>query len=161
MLDDEVRLRQATTEDAEEIRDVAWQSMEYLELDADEMNEFREILDISPSLIENNVAYAAENSETEEILGFYIIERSGEEFLLRYLCVSPDYMGTGIGETLFLNACEMAEEAGAEKLYIICHKNNIEFYAGMGAGQCGEYAVEINGRSVIFQKLQLQLCSEE
>lgn len=160
MLDDEVRIRPATTEDAEELSDIAWQSKEYWDLDNDELNEFREILEISPELIENNVAYVAENIETEEILGFYFIENAEENYLLRYLCVAPDYMGTGIGEALFLSACEMAEEIGAEELQILCDKNSQEFYMNMGAKELGEFPIQINGRTVYCLKLQMTLNSD-
>ena len=157
MLDDEVRIRPATTEDAENLSDIAWQSKEYWDLDTGELNEFREILEISPELIENNIAYVAENIETEEILGFYFIEKLPTEYLLRYLCVAPDFMGTGIGEALFLSACEMAEEVGAKKLQIVCDKNSLEFYLNMGAKELGEFPLEIGGRTVYCLKLEMTL----
>jgi len=160
MFDDEVRIRTAEADDAEELRDIAWNSMEYWDMDAEELNSLREILDINPLLIENNVAYVAENSETEEILGFYFVETIDGKYWLRYLCVNPDFMGTGLGETLFLSACEMAEEIGAEELQIISHPNGEEFYTHMGAETVGDYIVTANDRQFCFKRLKIPLVAD-
>ncbi len=160
MLDDEVRIRQATAEDADELSDIAWQSKAYSEIDTCELNELRDILDIKPAMIENNIAYVAEDSETEEILGFYFVESCEEKYWLRYLCVAPDYMGTGIGEALFLSACEMAEEVGAEELQILCDENSEEFYTNMGAERCGGYILELNGKKHNFLRFRIALAAD-
>ncbi len=160
MLDDEVRIRLAITEDSEKLSDIAWQSKKYSGVDSNRLNELREILDIKPSLIENNIAYVAENIETEEILGFYVLESSADKYWLRYLCVVPDYMGAGIGEMLFLSACEMAEEVGAEELQILCDETTEEFYINMGAEPCGQSLLQICGKSHVFQQLQLLLVND-
>lgn len=160
MLDDEVRIRQATTEDADKLSDIAWQSKAYSEVDTCELNELREILDIKPSLIENSIAYVAEDGETEEILGFYFVETCEDKYWLRYLCVAPDYMGTGIGEALFLSACEMAEEVGAEELQILCDENSEEFYTNMGAERRSDYTLELNGKKHNFLQLCITLAAD-
>lgn len=160
MFDDEVRIRTAEADDAEELRDIAWSSMEYWDMDSEELNSLREILDINPLLIEKNVAYVAENSETEEILGFYFVESMNGKYWLRYLCVNPDFMGTGLGETLFLSACEMAEEIGAEEIQIISHPNGEEFYTHMGAKTVGDIPVDANGKTLYFKQLEIKLTTE-
>jgi len=160
MLDDEVRIRPAEADDAEDLRDIAWSSMEYWDMDAEELNGLRSVLDINPALIESNAAYVAENIETEELLGFYFVETIDGKYWLRYLCVNPDFMGTGIGEILFLSACEAAEEIGAEELHIICHPNGEEFYTHMGAEPVGDYIVAADGKRLCFRQLQITLTTD-
>lgn len=160
MLDDEVRIRPATVDDAEDLRDIAWSSMEYWDMDSDELNNLRSVLDINPGLIESNAAYVAENVETEEILGFYFVETIGSEYWLRYLCVNPDFMGTGIGEILFLSACEAAEEIGAEELHIVCHPNAEEFYKEMGAETLCDCIINTAGKKLYYKQLKITLTAD-
>lgn len=138
MLDDEVRIRPAAPEEAEELTDVAWRSKGYWEYPVELMNEFREVLTITEDFLENNPAYVLENEETEEIMGFYAIEQRAGEWWLEHLWVTPEHIGEGLGGELFLHACETAETVGAEVLNIESDPNAEDFYTHMGATRTGD-----------------------
>lgn len=137
MYDDDVRIRPAKPEEAEELSDIAWQSKAYWEYPTDVMNSFRKLLSIEQDFIECNPSYLIEHEDGEK-LGFYALEKKSGKWWLEHLWVLPDEIGTGLGGKLFLHACETAETMGAEELYIISDPNAVEFYRHMGAEKTGE-----------------------
>lgn len=158
MLDDDVRIRPALPEEAENLSDIAWRSKEYREYPAEMMNEFREFLTITEIFLENNPSYVAENEETGEILGFYCLELlEGNKWWLRHLWVAPEHIGTGIGGELFLHACEIAETVGSDELYILADPNGVEFYSHMGAEKAGEEIFKVGNIERILPVLHIKL----
>ncbi|MEG1642335.1 MAG: GNAT family N-acetyltransferase [Synergistaceae bacterium] len=134
MLDDDVRIRPATPDEAEALSDIAWSSKGYWEYSSEMMEEFSDFLNVTVDFVETNPTYVVENEETEQILGFYSLEKLEDDTLwLRRLWVVPDYIGTGIGGEMYLHACELAETIGAEYLYAISDPGGAEFYTHMGA----------------------------
>ena len=142
MYDDDVRIRPARPEEAEELTDIAWRSKSYWDYPVDVMNIFREMLNIEQDFIENNPSYLIEHEETDEKVGFYALEKKDGKLWLEHLWVLPDEIGTGLGGKLFLHACEIAETMGAEELYIVSDPNAEEFYRHMGAEKIGEEQTE-------------------
>lgn len=57
------------------------------------------------------------------------------------LYVDANYRGSGLGKTLFAEACRIAREMGAEKLYISAHSSieTIAWYRCMGCTEAAEY----------------------
>jgi len=158
MLDDDVRIRPATTEDTEDLADIAWRAKEYWDYDVDEMNNFRDIIKISPKMVEDNPTFLLENVDTEEIYGFYCLEKlSDGKCWLRHICVTPEYMGTGLGGDLFLNACEVSETIGLEELWILSDKNSEEFFVHMGAEKNGSKEFVIGNTPVKLPVLRIKL----
>ena len=51
MLDDDVRIRPASPEEAEDLSDIAWRSKEYWNYPVETMNEFRNFLTITEDFI--------------------------------------------------------------------------------------------------------------
>ena len=77
MYDDDVRIRPARPEEAEELTDIAWRSKSYWDYPVDVMNIFREMLNIEQDFIENNPSYLIEHEETDEKVGFYALGNYG------------------------------------------------------------------------------------
>ena len=138
MYDDDVRIRPAKPEEAEELADIAWQSKSYWDYPVEVMNIFREMLNIEQDFIERNPSYLIEHEETGEIIGFYALEQRENKWWLEHLWVLPDEIGSGIGGKLFLHACEICETMGADELYIISDPNAEGFYLHMGEERIGE-----------------------
>lgn len=138
MYDDDVRIRPAQPEEAEELTDIAWSSKSYWDYPAEEMNKFRGLLTVEQDFIEENPTYLLEHDETGEKLGFYALEKKEGRWWLVHLWVLPDEIGTGLGSKLFLHACEIAETVGASELYILSDPNSEGFYLRMGAEKTGE-----------------------
>ncbi|MEG1799702.1 MAG: GNAT family N-acetyltransferase, partial [Synergistaceae bacterium] len=134
MLDDDVRIRPASPEEAEDLSDIAWRSKEYWNYPIETMNEFRNFLTITEDFIEANPTYVIENEETEDKLGFYSLETDEDgKFWIRHMWVIPEYIGAGVGGELFLHACETAETVGASEIYIVSDPSGEEFFLHMGA----------------------------
>ena len=57
MYDDDVRIRPAKPEEAEDLSDIAWRSKSYWDYPVDVMNIFRDMLSIEQDFIENNPSY--------------------------------------------------------------------------------------------------------
>ena len=142
MYDDDVRIRLAKPEEAEELTDIAWRSKSYWDYPVDVMNIFRDMLNIEQDFIENNPSYLIEHEETDEKVGFYALEEKEGKLWLEHLWVLPEEIGTGLGGKLFLHACEMAETMGADELYILSDPNAEGFYRHMGAERIGEERTE-------------------
>ncbi len=64
---------------------------------------------------------------------------------LRYLHVSREHRGRGLGRQLFRLCCEAARQLGAEKLYIGAHPavETQAFYASLGCVPAAEIVPEI------------------
>ena len=159
MLDDDVRIRPAVPEEAEELSDIAWSSKGYWEYPVEVMNEFRSFLLIREEFIENNIVYLAENEETEEKIGFYALEKDDEkgQWWLRHMWVIPEYIGSGIGGELFLHACETAETVGAEEIYILSDPSGTEFFTHLGAEPIGEELFKVGNLDRILPVLKIKL----
>ncbi|MDO5114959.1 MAG: GNAT family N-acetyltransferase [Synergistaceae bacterium] len=142
MYDDDVRIRSAQPEEAEELTDIAWSSKAYWDYPVDVMNRFRGLLTIEQDFIEDNPTYLIEHEDTGEKVGFYALEKRDGRLWLRHLWILPDEIGSGLGGKLFLHACEIAETMGADELYIISDPNAEEFYLHMGAERIGEEPAE-------------------
>ncbi|WP_279011210.1 GNAT family N-acetyltransferase [Synergistes jonesii] len=138
MYDDDVRIRPAKPEDAEELADIAWRSKSYWDYPPEMMELFRGQLTIKQDFIERNPTYLIEHEETEKIAGFYALQKKDGRWWIEHLWVVPDEIGTGLGSKLFLHACEITETMGAEELYITSDPNAEEFYVHMGAERLGE-----------------------
>lgn len=86
--------------------------------------------------------YVLEDIKKNEILGFYSLSTADQEWELKNLWIAPEYIGTGMGCTLFLHACEIAETAGAVSLIIVSDPHAEGFYLEMGAVRIGEKPLE-------------------
>ncbi|MEG1603062.1 MAG: GNAT family N-acetyltransferase [Cloacibacillus sp.] len=142
MYDDDVRIRPAKPEEAEELSDIAWKSKAYWDYPVEVMNKFRDLLTVDQDFIEHNPSYLIEHEESDEKVGFYALEEKDGKVWLEHLWVLPDEIGTGLGGTLLCHACEMAETMGYEEMYIISDPNAEEFYRHMGAEKIGEEATD-------------------
>lgn len=78
MYDDDVRIRPAKPEEAEDLSDIAWRSKSYWDYPVDVMNIFRDMLSIEQDFIENNPSYLIEHEDTDEKVGFYALEKKGD-----------------------------------------------------------------------------------
>ena len=142
MYDDDVRIRPAKPEEAEELSDIAWKSKSYWDYPVEVMNKFRKLLTLDQDFIENNPSYLIEHEESGDIAGFYALEEKDGKMWLEHLWVLPDEIGTGLGGSLFCHACETAETMGHDEIYIISDPNAEEFYHHMGAEKIGEKSAE-------------------
>lgn len=158
MLDDNVRIRAALPEDAEILSELAWRSKNYWNYTPEQMNEFSDFLTITPKFLEQHPTYLIESGNFSEVLGFYALEQDAcGRWWLRRQWVVPEHIGTGIGQLLFLHACELAETVGAERLCILPDSNAEAFYLHMGAERVGEETVCFGSSEIVMPVLEIKV----
>lgn len=158
MLEGNVRIRAARPEEAEALSDLAWRSKSYWGYTPELMNDFSVSLAMTQEFMEQNPTYLIENEDFSEVLGFYALERDADcQWWLRRHWVAPEHIGTGIGQLLFLHACELAETVGAEKLRILSDPNAEAFYLRMGAERVGEQNTRFGEAEFVLPVLEIKV----
>lgn len=158
MLEDNVRIRSAHPEEAEMLSELAWLSQSYWDYSLEQMGDFSAILSVTQEFLEQNPTYLIENEALGEVIGFYSLEQeSGGQWWLRRLWVAPAHIGTGIGQLLFLHACELAETMGAEKLCILSDPNAEAFFVRMGAECVGEKKERYGAADFLMPVLEIKV----
>ena len=108
------------------------------------MEQWREQLTITPDFIAENETFAA--IINRQTIAFHALLQRRTSLRLEHLWVLPDWIGQGIGRTLFRHAAERAAARGALSLTIEADPNAEPFYRRMGAVRSGVIATEIDGR---------------
>jgi GNAT superfamily N-acetyltransferase len=112
-------------------------------------------LTFSPEYFEENESWIALENDT--LIGFYtLLDKSGNSWL-ENLWILPDYMGKGIGKTLFLHAVDVSRGRGCKKLQLEADPNAIGFYEKMGMNKIGERQSEVEGQPRILPIMELWL----
>lgn len=113
------------------------------------------ILTVSPEFIEHYDTFVA--VKDEKAIGFYAIAVDGKKASLEHLWILPEYMGLGIGATLFRHALSRCKELGAHTLEIESDPNAQGFYERMGSKQVGQSASEVDGQPRVLPILEIAL----
>ena len=72
------------------------------------------------------------------VRGFHAVSIAGEEASLEYMFALPQYMGTGLGKRLMLDALDQCKQAGCRVLLVESDVNAVEFYQAMGGVRIGD-----------------------
>ena len=113
------------------------------------------ILTVSEEFIDKHdtfIAYAAGKPA-----GFYAISINNERASLEHFWVLPEFMGQGIGRTLFEHAINRCEELGINILEIESDPNAQDFYERMGAKKVGESVGEVEGQRRVLPVLVVKI----
>jgi GNAT superfamily N-acetyltransferase len=79
----------------------------------------------------------------------------GRKAELEHMWVSPDYIGTGVGKELFLDAMERAAALDVRDVELSADPNAAGFYTRMGAMQIGEVDAPIDGQERKLPRLKI------
>lgn len=101
-------------------------------------------LTFSPQYFEQNESWVA---ETDNIpIAFYtLLEKEGSAWI-ENLWVSPEFIGQGVGNTLFFHALELSRQRGYKSLQFEADPNALGFYEKMGMRKIGERASGVDGQ---------------
>lgn len=160
MLEDNVQIRSAHPEEAEMLSELAWLSQSYWDYSPEQMAGFSASLSVTQEFLEQNPTYLIEieNDGFVEVLGFYSLEQAANgQWWLRRLWVAPSHIGTGMGQLLFLHACELAETIGAEKLCILSNPNAEAFFLRMGAERVGAEKAHYGAADLLMSVLEIKV----
>ena len=112
-------------------------------------------LTFAPGYFEEHESWVAE-LEYAPIAFYTLLERDGIAWI-ENLWVSPEWIGKGVGKSLFLHAREAARQRGFQALQLEADPNAVGFYRHMGMKQVGERRSEIEGHPRILPIMELRL----
>ncbi len=117
------------------------------------------ILTFTPEYVAANPTYVA--VVDGKPVGFYALilspERSRAQ--LDHLWLTPEWIGRGLGRTLFEHAVATAKALGAAVVDIEAEPNAEAFYRHMGARRTGERTGRIEDQPRVLPLMELDLCA--
>ncbi len=151
MLDIEVHRAKST--DSEILKRIAIESKSYWGYSENIILQWAKTPIITPESIEKDIVYAAYFNLC--IIGWYRLLIRLPVVILEDLWVLPDYIGKGVGKTLFKHAIRQAKLSGAERLELDADPNAEPFYTKMGCQVVGQSMSEW-GRAIPHMVYNLQ-----
>jgi GNAT superfamily N-acetyltransferase len=139
-----LRLRAATSDEAETLTRIAHEAKRHWGYPERWINHWQADLTISPDYLAKNHVFVAESDG--QIVGFYSLVNREHKVELDHMWVSPEHMGTGVGKELFIHAMQHAAGRNISEVEILSDPNAEGFYRKMGAHRIGETVSEVDGR---------------
>ena len=158
-------IRRAAVEEAGLLTTIALEAKRYWGYPEHWIKHWEADLTISPEFIRDNHVYVAEADG--EVRGFYalcVVAETGAERKeelgqskaeLEHMWVKPDYIGTGVGKELFLDAMERAAALDVRDVELSADPNAAGFYTRMGATQIGEVDAPMDGQERKLPRLKI------
>ncbi|MGI9068660.1 MAG: GNAT family N-acetyltransferase [Pyrinomonadaceae bacterium] len=140
----ELKIRKASTEDAETLTRVAHDAKRHWGYPEHWIKHWQDDLTISPEFIATNQVFLAEKDD--QILGFYALIIRQEKAELDHMWIAPEHIGSGVGKQLFLHALKNASRRSVSEIEILSDPNAEGFYRKMGAHRIGETVSETDGQ---------------
>jgi GNAT superfamily N-acetyltransferase len=130
-----MQIKAAKPEDAPTLTEMAFAAKRHWGYPDRWMEHWRDILTVKPEFIASHETFLGVIDG--QTVGFYTLNRKDGRLDLLHLWVSPDWMGRGIGRSLFCHALERARALGFRELEIESDPNAEGFYLRMGARRVG------------------------
>ncbi len=147
-------IRPARAGEADLLTDLSLRSKAVWNYDAKFMAKCRSIMRVKVENIEQRPHFVAELHG--RIVGFYGFEPEEEGVGLDYMFIEPDFIGRGVGRSLWNHAVELARRLGHANLIVVSDPNAEGFYLRMGARRIGARPSDLEpGRSLPLLKYPL------
>lgn len=158
-------IRRAAVEEAGLLTTIALEAKRYWGYPEHWIKHWEADLTVSPEFIRDNHVYVAEADG--EVRGFYalcVLGETGSERKeelgpnkaeLEHMWVKPDYIGTGVGKELFLDAMERAAALDVRDVELSADPNAAGFYTRMGATEIGEVNAPMDGQERKLPRLKI------
>lgn len=137
-------IRRAELADASLLTQIAFAAKRRWSYPESWIESWRAALTITPASIAADDTHVA--IADERIVGFYALHKDDGKLELLHLWVVPEWMGCGIGRSLFIHAVARAKEAGAPQLKIESDPNAVGFYLRLGARRVGSRITRVQGQ---------------
>ncbi len=151
----DLQITRAQPEEAEALTQIALAAKGHWGYPERWMELWKPQLTFTPEYFEEHESWVAELGHIP--IAFYtLLERDGIAWI-ENLWVSPEWIGKGVGKSLFLHAREAARQRGFQALQLEADPHAVGFYGKMGMKQVGERMSEIGGhpRSLPIMELRL------
>jgi GNAT superfamily N-acetyltransferase len=130
-----MQIRAARPEDAVRLTEIAFNAKRHWRYPEKWMDSWRNLLTVSPKFIATHETFLA--IVDDQPVGFYALGQKGGRIDLVHLWVLPEWMGRGIGRSLFCHALERVKALGFRELEIEFDPNAEGFYQRLGARRVG------------------------
>ena len=147
-------IRRASPEDAPSLTAIAHHAKQHWGYPEHWIKHWEADLTISEDFIRSNQVYVAERDS--QICGFYALCADWTKAELEHMWVAPDYIGTGIGKELFLDAMDRSTAMNVRRIDITADPNAAGFYERMGAQRTGDVVSEIDGERRILPRMKIE-----
>jgi ribosomal protein S18 acetylase RimI-like enzyme len=112
-------------------------------------------LTFTPEYFQKNESWVA--VEDRRPVGFYTLLEANDIASIENLWVMPEFMGKGVGRTLFLHAVNMARSRAYKTLQLEADPNAAGFYEKMGMHRIGERRSEVDGQPRVLPIMEMDL----
>ena len=148
-------IRPATVEEAPTLSKIALEAKSHWGYPEHWIKHWEADLTITPEFINNNQVFVFECDG--EIRGFYALCVDKSDAELEHMWVAPQYIGTGIGKELFLDAMDRAATFNVDEVQLTADPNAAGFYERMGAKKIGEANSTIDGQPRKLPRMKVDL----
>jgi ribosomal protein S18 acetylase RimI-like enzyme len=150
-----MQILRAKPEDATTLTKIAFAAKRHWGYPERWIEGWRDVLTIRPDFVVDHETHLA--SEDGQVAGFYSLMQTQDRIRLEHLWVSPDAMGRGIGQSLFLHAVGRMKALGCKTMEIESDPNAAGFYERMGALRAGTVVTQLDGQPRELPVLVYQL----
>ena len=112
-------------------------------------------LTFSPEYFAENESWVAVVDEIP--IGFYTLQEKDGNAWIENLWVLPEYIGKGIGKSLFLHAVVLSRRRGYQILRLEADPNAVGFYEKVGMHKFSERHSEVDGEPRILPIMEMEL----
>jgi ribosomal protein S18 acetylase RimI-like enzyme len=150
-----LQIRRALPEEAGVLSQIAFSAKAHWGYPRRWMETWKPQLTFSPEYFEENEGWVAVTNGTP--IAFYtLLEKAGNAWI-EDLWVSPDFIGQGVGKSLFLHAAELSRQRGYRTLQLEADPNAAGFYEKMGMYKIGERHSEVENEPRILPIMEMKL----
>lgn len=150
-----ISIRRATPEEADSLTHVALAAKRHWGYPEHWMEIWLPQLTFDAAYFEANESWAAE-MDGRPVAFYTFLEKEGAAWL-ENLWVMPEYIGMGVGRTLFLHAVDLARRRGYRTLQLEADPNAAGFYEKMGMHRTGERYSEVDGQPRVLPVMEMEL----
>lgn len=148
-------IRPASSDEALALTQIALDAKRYWGYPEHWIKHWESDLTITPEFIADNQVFVFEADG--EVRGFYALCINDHDAELEHLWVTPQFIGTGIGKELFLDAMDRAGTLSVNEVQITADPNATGFYEKMGAKKIGEASSTIDGQPRSLPRMKVNL----
>ena len=148
-------IRPATVEEAPTLTQIAHDAKSHWGYPEHWIKHWEADLTITAEFISDNQVFVFEGDG--EIRGFYALCVNQSDAELEHMWVAPQYIGTGIGKELFLDAMDRAATFNVDEVQLTADPNAAGFYERMGAKKIGEANSTIDGQPRALPRMKVDL----
>ena len=151
----DVQIRRARPDEAATLTEIAHAAKRHWGYPEEWIEYWKPDLTITPDFIDNNDVFVAVIGG--EIAGCCALVVTGSLAELEHMWIKPEYIGSGVGRSLFEHVKAEAAQLQLPALELSADPNAEGFYERMGAVQVGEVRGDMDGKSRILPRMRIEL----